>query len=373
MLRHRERALRHDADRRTARVVLALAHQRLGGVGAAVEEDPTLGRNAERARAPDRGEDHRGALIDAVARVHQPAVGQRDERVLAFGRRQLARRARLREVGVGIPRGDLGERREQAAHRLEVLVEPDAAPMTDRLLEQRVDLGRERDAVRDLVGVEQRRPQAAVLEGAGHFLVPVELHPGAAGALERRDRLGAGEEDDLRIAVSDALGHQVDPLLRRVAADLDVDRVRRIAPMRRATDRGGLPARPCSCARRGDESPKRRITAMVSIAAARSPDARASSTARRAASPARSMGCGGQPRSRSLAASRWTDWPAPTRMGVRSLSVMEAERSLARAPEGSRRAAPLRLARCARSPSRSRRHHRSSAPARPPLARANPP
>ena len=226
--RHREGALGHDADRRTTRVVLALAHQRLRGIGAAVEEDPALRRNAQRPRATDRGEEHGGALIDAVACVHQSSVGQRDEGVLAFRGRQLARRTRLRKVGVGIAGGDVGERSEEASHRLEVIIERRCAAMTDRLLEQRIDLGGERDAVRDLVGVEQRRAESAVLQTAVHLFVPVELDAGAAGALERRDGFGAGEENDLGLAVGDALGHQVDPLLRRVAANFDVDRVGRV-------------------------------------------------------------------------------------------------------------------------------------------------
>ena len=113
----------HGHDRRRAgRQVGAVRQVPFAQVRVAVQEHPTVCGNAQAPGRGDRGQQHGGALVDLLPGHDVPGIGVGDGPVRLGRGDQFGRAALYRRRGVRVGRGDLGERREQRAHRGRVLL-----------------------------------------------------------------------------------------------------------------------------------------------------------------------------------------------------------------------------------------------------------
>jgi hypothetical protein len=163
-----------------------------------------------------------GALIDIEDGVHVLGVGEADVAVAGRGGGDLVRRLGLAEPGVRVARRDLRERGEELAERVAMGVEGAAVVGAQGVFEERVDGCRKRGPVLRL-GVVHTRARVTDVGGRRAARRPAQVDALRASAASGVDALGAGDEDELEVAVVDALGGLVHLPLRRVAAERGVD------------------------------------------------------------------------------------------------------------------------------------------------------
>ncbi len=104
-----------------------------------------------------------------------------------------------------------------------------AAPAPDGLLEQRIGLHRNADAVSELLLGPQSLAEPPVLHGAVDGFAPIQRDARSAAASRRADGFTTGQQYHPGTTAVDFLRHHVDVLLRRIAADLGVDGTRGIS------------------------------------------------------------------------------------------------------------------------------------------------
>ena len=200
----------------------------LAQVGVAVQEHPPVPGNAEAPRRGDRHQQHGGALVDLLPGHDVPGVRIGDGPVRLGRGDQFGRAALDRRRGVRVGGRDLGERREQRAHRGRVLLAglPEAGP--PGIVDQRVLAGRAGQPVRGLMpGHHAAHPVAAVFQAALGVLGEVGFLVGPGQVLDGGDGLRTEDQRHLAAAAGDHRGELVDQVLRSLAAGHLEDRAGR--------------------------------------------------------------------------------------------------------------------------------------------------
>ncbi len=223
-------------------------------VGAAVQEHPTLARDAQLARSRHAGHHHRCRLVDEGVGIHQPRVRVADPAVALVDRHQLRRAVALAPRGQRVVTRHRGKARHQRADGLLVRVDRAPARAAQCVLEQRVHDDRRAHAVQVLVVAPATPRVADQLRRAARLLGPqARRGTGALQAVLRTQRLAAAQQRGAQPAAGDLFGEQVQQVLRHVAAAVAVDvpsgvqaqpardaarRIRRRTELRREARRG---------------------------------------------------------------------------------------------------------------------------------------
>src|SRR3990167_854440 len=222
-------------------------------IGAAMQVDPAVFRDAQLPGARHAGEDQRRALVDVGVGAHQPGVGVGDEGVAGARCGDLLGAVTRAPVGQWVGRGHRREACQQRADGLLMLGQATAQMPTDGVLEHRVH----RDRRARTVQVFHLRPAASGhapgLEAAAGGFRPVQRDVGALGGLLRGQRLGAHHQRRADLATRHRLTQPVDAPLRHVAAGVGVDQLARAGAqaMGQRARRVGIAPERAGKARRG--------------------------------------------------------------------------------------------------------------------------
>ena len=219
----------HGHDRRRAGRQVGAIHQvPFAQVRVAVQEHPPVWGNAQAPGRGHRGQQHGGALVDLLPGHDVPGVRVGDGPVCLGPRDQFFRAALDRRRGVRVGRCDLGERREQRAHRGRVLLAGLLEAGPPGVVDQRVLARGAGKPVRGQVpGHHAGQPVAAVFQAALGVFGEVGPLVAMGKVLDGGDGLRPEDQRHLAAAAGDHGGELVDQVLRGLAAGYLQDRAGR--------------------------------------------------------------------------------------------------------------------------------------------------
>ena len=191
----------------------------LGRLGPAVGEHPAVTADPQRLGPFDRAAHQRGGLVQHLVAVHALGVGEPDHAVVGAGLGDLLGRVPGALPRVGVVGGDLAEAGVEPPERAAMGGDRLALRGPEGHVEEGVDLDRQADAQRDLVGMVHVQVGADQLVGLGARLVgPGRRFAGPAGGPGGAPGLGPADQHGVGPSGEHVLGDPVHEGLGRLAA-----------------------------------------------------------------------------------------------------------------------------------------------------------